>query len=568
MYDFIKKIIQQYIQRIILAFAGLLGILIPSFAQQYGNFPYEESFLSETGPPGILKPVPQQTVYGLTNSATFTTYGLRLTPDEFSRFGAVYLDDHEFKSENGIFIEFEYMIYGNNNVTTSENGGDGLSVFFFDAKKNPGIGAYGAGIGYAYNRVSQADPKNDFSKYLSKGINGGYMGIAFDSFGNYKGLRYQGESRVNGIPYGPNFDYLKGGVSGEYNKDSDVTIRGPMNPKALTTGGGTKVVPGFSVGYTGYPVLITQSTQYGHGFVLQENDPYAWDFKNQMQNKPGFAIRGGRQFKTPNDPGYRKAFIELFPKAKNASGELTGYLVSVMIEHDMVRDTVIYDYNFRNEITYLENAYAGTDGDYNTRITPAADSPPQKISLVPPPDLKIGFAAATGDKNSKEDKKRDNHVIKNLRIRLPRAAQANDDFEYLYDGFPSVILDPLINDFAYTGTISRNQQGSRQYIDHRSFKFVGPNGTVVSSPYVQAGKGTWKYEFDDINETVLVTFTPLSTFPLDGTASIDYYIKGRGIPYSDDAYRSPAATINVKKIINPNPTINVISNQMVTPTLK
>lgn len=560
-----NKILYQYMRRIIPALVCLTLIIPAAFAQSiYGNFPYEESFLSGSKPAGVeLSDVPKNNL-GLANSASFKTYGLQLTPEEFSRFGAVYLNNHRFKSENGIFIEFEYMIYGNRN--DGKNGGDGLSVFFFDADVNPGIGAYGAGIGYAYNRVDLRNAEH--RKVRNPGINGGYMGIAFDSYGNYKGLRYQGESRVNGIPYG--FTDLTGSVSSTYNTSSDVTIRGPKNPDPIKAPSGN-TVPGFDAGYVGYPVMVTQNTTAQIGFEMLENGNYSWQLKNHLRTTDFFNVRGGTTFIKPEDPGYRKAYIELFP-SKDAQGVANGYLVTVMIEHDMVRDTVIYDYKFRNTFTYLENAWRNDGlGDNTDREYPQPASLERTISLVPPPELKIGFAASTGQDGT-DGPKRDFHVIKNLRVKLPRAAHANDDFAEIYKGRTAVI-DPLVNDVAYTGTISRVQQGSKDNIEPESFQFHMLDGQpILGSSYTDAN-GRWEYS--KVNEGIEVRFTPNASLPLGQPAKIKYSIKGGKLkngtpemPYADDAYRSPAATISVTVTENPNPEVNTVTNKMITTKFK
>ena len=110
-------------------------------AQITGDYPYFESFLSGSKPADVFVPDPTK------NTVQFKTKGAVLTPEPatLDKFGALILNDHSFDSYAGIFVSFEYMIYGG-------SGGDGLSVFFYDANVAPSIGATGRAIGYNCNR--------------------------------------------------------------------------------------------------------------------------------------------------------------------------------------------------------------------------------------------------------------------------------------------------------------------------------------------------------------------------------------------------------------------------------
>lgn len=524
----------------------LLPISMDVSGQAYGEFPFQESFLSGQPVTGVVFPNPVGTT--IRNQARYTGSGLQLTADTLGRFGAVYLDNHRFRSKLGIFIEFEYMIFDG-------NGGDGLSVFFFDADEpNPGIGAIGAGIGYTYNRAI-----NSASSKRSPGIKGAYMGIAFDSFGNFKSMRYQGESRVTGIPY--SFGATGSSVIRQ-NKPNNVTIRGAMRTKPIKTGGYEETgqeIFGMGVGYCGYPVLITRYTNDLDGYILQESGTCAYDILDRPANSNLFEIRGGTKFEKSTDPGYRKAFIEMFPNGDE------GFYVSVMIQHGTVKDTIIYDYNYRKEFDYLENAISpGGQGDNNSDAQPQLTSLKRKLEVPLPINLKIGFAAATGEGSQG---RRDRHIIKNVGIRLPRSAEAYDDYApNQYSGVRSVNFSPLLNDIGYTGLISRTQVGSSEHIDGTTFRFINKDGTPVNGFEVEVdGEGTWTYDV----ATEIVTFRPLRTFI--GKARIKYDIKGGKTepdPYADEAYRSLPATIGVDIEENPNPTRNIISNKMTTIKLK
>lgn len=496
-------------------FLSLLYFLQPtaSFAQEsgsvYGNFPYSQTFLSNVRPTEVTK----ANVSTGTNAASFTTSGLQLTDAKNLQFGAVFINDRKFNSVNGIIIEFEYMVYGG-------NGADGFSVFFFnDTVQVPKIGANGAAIGYSYRRaILQTHASN-----RQKGLSGAYLGIAFDSYGNFKETRYQDEEIIDGI--GP-------GKSAR----SHVTIRGAR--------GLSYPLEGMEEGFTGYPVLATQSTLSNtgsdHEYVILENNGEYSFYSSNPSYTGNFALRGGNIFVNESSPDYRKAIIELYPIGNDA-----GMYITVKIQHGQTITTVIDDYEYKSITKYRERAIVSTvSGDRpvwgNSGGFPSEPSALLNLPSAVPGFLRIGFAASTGLYN-------DIHVIKNLTITLPGAAIANNDTVRTGIGIPAVLY-PFGNDMAFQGVISRDQVGDSSYINPASFKIIPNDGSTPAGNYeYQAPEGTWL--FDTLTRTM--TFTPVPGFI--GEASVQYSIKG-GLPghtepYDDEAYRSLPATITV--LVNP-----------------
>lgn len=548
----------KYILLQFVAFFFIIILILPpikTYAQEFGNFPYEESCMNGK-PANMLFPAPQDT---LTNSAEFIiNEGLRLTPSQQSRFGAVFIGDRQFGSQNGITVDFEYMIYGG-------NGGDGLSMFLFDADvENPTIGAHGAGIGYSYSNVIHRYFVD--RNYQYSGLTGAYMGIAFDVYGNFKTMRYYRNQMIGGIYYRhPDRFNLDDEKEAIYDTGNQVTIRGARGgdltqrirfnyqgvpgstePGMNASSGQTDVgKPGF----TGYPVLITRSTNTTYGFILNDEGKHS---QLPPYNGNKFTVNGYNN-------EYRKAIIELFPVSDDVVGG--GFYVTVKIQHGDIIDTIIEDYHYKETLKYRENAMVPYQ--FNSDIPVEPTTYVYDLNANVPDRLRIGFAASTGESTN-------NHIIKNIKITLPRAAEAYNDESSTFEGMTSTI-NPFVNDVAYEGIIRKNQIGSPDNIDEREFRFVESNGTIhklgIGESIIECqivNEGTWKY--DSTNKTI--TFTPLPGFL--GDASILYDIKGKSdpqAPYGDEAYRSLHATIKVRVEVNPNPPRNIISNKMITPRL-
>ena len=503
----------------------------------YGDFPFENSFLSNIQPSYV-------TVPGSNNSATFTNDGISLTTNAANQFGAVFLNDRQFTSDNGIVIEFEYMMYGG-------TGGDGLCMFLFDASlQNPEIGSPGSGLGYTYNWS-----RDDYSSTRKAGLDGAYLAVAFDSYGNFKNLRYESNDRKNGIPYQgldsegntkPS-NSVNGALAAQYDAGDQVTLRGAKGVP-LTSGSVS-----MADGYTGYPVLATRSTTAGFGFEVSANSPYNY-IASTAYSGSYFPINGSGIFTGEDSEHYRRAIVELYP-AVDAGG---GFYVTVKIVHGTasgpVTDTLIEDYHYKPSFGYQENAMVPYQ--FNPDI-PATTPPTFTLNANVPDSLRIGFAASTGAQTN-------NNVIKNIKITLPGSAVANDDPIENPTQSPIEIF-PLLNDLGYTGTIGENQSGSYLYLDPETFRFWENDTTLAANAYsCTTSDGVWTYS----PVTEKVSFVPIQDFT--GTASIRYDIKGGGrdankeTPFSDEAYRSTQAVISVKIDTPIVTTSGMVTNKMIT----
>jgi len=470
-------------------------------AQLFGDFPYNQTFLTTTKPPEVSTPAGN-----VPNVATFTTTGLQLTPASNNQFGAVFINNKTFNSSVGIKISFEYAIYGG-------TGADGLILFLYDAAVTPVLGATGRSTGYSYLRTN-----NVYADQRADGLTGAYLGIGFDAYGNSKNRVFQGDARMNGVTT------LADGDPVWNNALSHVTLRGARG-KFINNNG-------LALGRTGYPVLRTQSTlspvaAVNGGAVLNATGTYS--FVGGIADN--FNLRSGVYTADPTNANYRKAFIELFPNA------LGGFNITVKIQHGLVVTTVIDNYWYRADesMLYTENANPFSS-DFNTSDTRGA-STIQSIDSRVPASFRMGFAATTGGLN-------DIHKIWKLNVVLPYAAEAADDIVSTCKVTP-VIIDPYINDVAYTGPTTGTPTASKANIDFAAFQFQKEDETPAPDPYsVTNAQGTFTYN----STTGKVTFTPKRGFV--GTASVAYRIKGKnnGVnqPYGDEGFRSGIATIYVK----------------------
>ncbi len=502
-------------------------------ASSYGFYAYFNSLMgvnSTTNPELIIK-----------NNASFTSTGVQLTPASTTQFGGLLIEGETFKSINGLHVEFEYEMNSGSQYDGSY--GDGLGFFLYDGSvTNPTLGANGAGLGYCYNRAN-----NTYSTSRKAGLDGGYLGIFLDQFGNNKGRRYQGDSRVNGIDY-----------SWGSNATSHVTLRGAKGA-AITTS------PTLPVGYTGYPVLVTRSTSATSGVIgkILQSDRSYLNITSPLSST--FSLRA-------SSGGYRKVYLDLVPHV--VSGTTTnGFDVKVAIKTSTngTPITVIDWFQYPTSVPYTENAMPAANGDNDTSgsNTPDGTNKSMTLNAAVPSTIKLGFAASTGAASQQ-------HLIRNVKLTLPYAAEAYDDVVQTCPGTP-VSIPVLANDLAYKGVISittaPTSGNNNTYIDYSMFSFTKSSPTDLTVYRSKTtNEGFWSYN----TATGIVTFYPNANFVTKGKATITYTIKGFNRtdsggnivePYGDIAYRSTEATITVN-LQTSGCIYCVKSNRMVTQGLK
>jgi hypothetical protein len=243
-----------------------------------------------------------KTIFG--GDARLTEGVLRLTSNQNEQRGYVYIDV-PFPSTYGLKAEFEYFSYGGLGQFLA----DGLTVFFFDGDTQSfNAGGFGGSLGYA-QRSSEL------------GLSNAYLGIGFDEFGNFGN---SSEGRNGGFPGFPQTAQIADAI----------VIRGPGN------------------GTTGYPYVVGRRTMSTGNDGL---NPGA-----QFPISSGGA--GSSRVTDPNQPGYRKVFLELQPDQDGVGFFLT-LRVLVTTQPNQPRLVTIFD---------------------------------RPYDFIAPRNLKIGFAASTG----------------------------------------------------------------------------------------------------------------------------------------------------------------------------
>lgn len=117
-----------------------------------------------------------------------------------------------FPTSQGVQVTFSTVTYGGNAYTNSSNvksGADGIAFFLMDGTKTPSTGAFGGSLGY-----SCANSKGDSSTPdASNGVDGGYLGVGIDEFGNFSN---PGDSTSDGPGVRPGSIVVRGAGSITY----------------------------------------------------------------------------------------------------------------------------------------------------------------------------------------------------------------------------------------------------------------------------------------------------------------------------------------------------------------
>jgi fibronectin-binding autotransporter adhesin len=147
---------------------------------------------------------PGWTFSGVNFTPTLTSGGvdpsgsgwLRLTSTGTSQATAAHYSTAFNSQSSVLYSRFEYQSWGG-------SGADGFVFFLYDGSKSFAVGADGGSLGYA-------------QKTGVAGLNGGYIGVAVDEFGNYSSAT---EGRQGGLGFAPDAFAVRGPGSGETGYD-------------------------------------------------------------------------------------------------------------------------------------------------------------------------------------------------------------------------------------------------------------------------------------------------------------------------------------------------------------
>ncbi len=112
---------------------------------------------------------------------------LRLTSTGNNQATSAYYDTAFTAANATVYASFEYQSWGG-------TGADGIVFFLYDGSKAFSVGANGGSLGYA-------------QKPGVSGLNGGYLGVAIDEYGNFSNPT---EARVGGIGFVPDAFVVRG----------------------------------------------------------------------------------------------------------------------------------------------------------------------------------------------------------------------------------------------------------------------------------------------------------------------------------------------------------------------
>jgi type IV pilus assembly protein PilY1 len=225
---------------------GCSTVLPSYYAQQANHDPAlvggYNGFLGATAAPSTPDPV-------ITTNGVAVGYGaLRFTngaPYGHNESGAI-LSQSTFSTGAGIEVTFKTVTYHGDSGGPGGDGADGISFFLMDGSKPPGLGAFGGSLAYS---CSNNNPNYD-------GLNGGYIGLGIDEFGNF----LNGANLVAGYTAGGGTNVATGDNTayGYGYKPGRIGLRGAGSVSWAALNGAYGANPGSSV-LPYYPASLTTS---------------------------------------------------------------------------------------------------------------------------------------------------------------------------------------------------------------------------------------------------------------------------------------------------------------------
>jgi type IV pilus assembly protein PilY1 len=164
--------------------------------------------------------------------------------------GAI-LSASTFPSDQGIQVTFKTVTYLGSADGAGGDGADGISFFLMDGSQTPGLGSTGGSLAYTCTNEPGNTPYN--------GVNGGYVGLGIDEFGNF----LNGTNWASGYT-GPNVASGDNTAYGYGYKPDRIGLRGAGNISWVALNGSYGTNPGSSV-LPYYPASLTTSCAVSGG---------------------------------------------------------------------------------------------------------------------------------------------------------------------------------------------------------------------------------------------------------------------------------------------------------------
>ncbi|WP_353101673.1 hypothetical protein [Myroides odoratus] len=503
---------------VLLAFFCLAG----GWAQvQDRPFPYYISLVGDERPEGIEEDIQ----HGPEGEDRYTEHGLFLTRgDQENAFSGFYLDDVEFPANYRIILKFKYAMAEGKESNGSY--GDGLSVFLFDAEDEFKLGGHGASLGYSYRDASDNNERKP-------GLNGAYLGIGLDVYG---------DSKIRMDVY----NEKREGIGGDMNYDTfedHITIRGGQHR---------------SDRFKGYPVLFTRQVQSTHSSsqkVAQARLDYdTGDYDTEFYNSSIVSELRTRYLDGWDEYKYNNVEIEFAP-INNGND---GMRIDMALGPEGLMRSVVSGLYYPNEFKTRDKE--GSVYNFQTYF---------------PDNFKIGFAGATGAATQ-------SMIIKDVLVDIPFSPITYDREASLCvnrgnNEGNSIRIDIFKNSRFYIGNFNQYTAGDYwKYIDYHSFRFEDEHGFKVGTGpdefgehgnvewhYEEPGVGFWHYYTGGLENYMYF-------YPEENIAEGEYSVyfsahsvdDGTGGPFADHAYRCrpTKVTVVVKKcqsVANPNLPIKV-----------
>lgn len=267
---------------------------------------------------------------------------LRLTSAQTYQRGAI-ISNWTFPSNEGIQVTFTTYTYGGNSYGASDGstpGADGLGFYLIDGTHAPNIGAFGGSLGYS---CSNSNSPHD-------GIDGGYIGLGIDEYGNFMNAQ---DNTATGVTYGSQ-------------NPNEVAVRGEGS---ITWKSLNATYPNL------YPSSLSSSDQQNAVYNTCATGAL-WDFSNP----------GNPQQTNQSVPDYNEMFAKNLPSSQPISDESA----SKRSQATPITYRLTVTPGGQLNLSYKYGSTATTFQDLITNQSISASNGPM------PSSFRFGFGASTG----------------------------------------------------------------------------------------------------------------------------------------------------------------------------
>lgn len=249
--------------------------------------------------------------------------------------GAV-VSNFTFPTNQGVQVTFTTVTYGGNgygNGRGQASGADGIGFFLSDGTQPPTVGGLGGSLGYSCSNQTRTKTNNNKTVYIGNdGVQGGYIGIGIDEYGNFANGSDNSNSGAGAAAPGRISVRGSGNTTWAYLNSISPNYYPSLGPDGMTQSQANALIRACSKGQYRNNNGSTVSLPYNYNYIAGDDLPQGTTIYSQQATSST----------TPNKPVRSKATPITYSISITQDGILNmSYAVNGGVANSVIKDQSI-----------------------------------------------------------------------------------------------------------------------------------------------------------------------------------------------------------------------------------